>query len=110
MVHNEIVDNNNGDSLKNKFLNKIFPIGGNALSDSVNTENTVSNITHNIHDTGIVMDDSFVSVEGPIDPNVISFVPSQCANESEDTSETVDFKFSRPIEEERTSLVYGKNL
>ena len=101
--------------MKNKFLNKIFPIGGNSLSDSVNTENTVSiesfgNITHNIHDTGIVMDDSFVSVEGPIDPNVISFVPSQSVNESEDTSETVDFRFSRPIEEERTSLVYGKNL
>ena len=93
-VHNEIVDNNNGDSLKNKFLNKIFPIGGNARSDSVNTENTVSNITHNSHGTGIVMDDSFVSVEGPIDPNDIS------ANESEDISETEDFRFSRPIEEE----------
>ena len=101
--------------MKNKFLNKIFPIGGNALSDSVNTENTVSierfgNITHNSHDTGIVMDDSFVSVEGPIDPNDISFVPSQCANESEDISETKDFRFSRPIEEERTFLVYEKNF
>ena len=108
-VHNEIVDNNNGDSLKNKFLNKIFPIGGNARSDSANTEITVSiesfgNITHNSHDTGIVMDDSFVSVEGPIDPNDIS------ANESEDISETEDFRFSRPIEEERTFLVYEKNL
>ena len=50
------------------------------------------------------MDDSFVSVEGPIDPNDIS------ANESEDISETEDFRFSRPIEEERTFLVYEKNL
>ena len=39
-VDNEIIYNNNGDHLKNKFLNKIFPIGGNTLSDSVNTENT----------------------------------------------------------------------
>ena len=88
-VHNEIVDNNNGGSLKNKFLHKIFPVDGNAVSDSVNTENTVSiesfgNITRNSHDTGIAMDDSFVSVQGPIDPNDISLVPSQCANESED--------------------------
>ena len=39
-MHNEIAHNNSGDSLKNKFLNKIFPIGGYALSDSVKTENT----------------------------------------------------------------------
>ena len=112
-VHNEIVDNNNGDSLKNKFLNKIFPIGGNARSDSANTEITVSiesfgNITHNSHDTGIVMDDSFVSAEGPIDANDINFVPTQCA-ESEDISETQDFRFSRLIEE-RAFLVFQKNL
>ena len=114
-VCNEIVDNNNGDSLKNKFVNNIFPIDGNTLCDSVNTGNTgniesFGNITHNSHDTGIVIDDSFVSVESHIDPNDISFVPSQCANKSEDISETEDFRFSRPIEKEGTFLVYEKNL
>ena len=54
------------------------------------------------------MDDSFVSAEGPIDANDINFVPTQCA-ESEDISETQDFRFSRLIEE-RTFLVFEKNL
>ena len=74
---------------------------------TLNTKNTgniesFGNITHNSHDTDIAMDDSFLSVESPIDPNDISFVPSQCAKESEDISETEDFRYSRPIEEERT--------
>ena len=56
------------------------------------------------------MGDSFVSLKGPIDPNDISFVPSKLANESEDISGTEDFRFSRQIEEERTILVYEKNL
>ena len=91
-VYNEIVDNNNSDSLENKFVNNIFPIDGNSLCDSVNTENTgniesFGNITQNSHDTAIVMDDLFVSGENPTDPNDISFVPSQCANESEDIRE-----------------------
>ena len=56
------------------------------------------------------MEDSFVSIEGLIDPNDISFVASQCANKSEGISETQNFRFSRLIEEERTFLVYDKKL
>ena len=56
------------------------------------------------------MEDSFVSIEGPIDPNDISFVASQCASKSEGISETQNFRFSRLIEEERTFLVYDKKL
>ena len=75
MIYNEIVDNNDGHSLKTIFLNEIFPISGNTLCDSQNIVNIESfgNITHNSNDTGIVMDDSFVSLEGPSDPNDIMY-------------------------------------
>lgn len=45
----------------------------------------------------------------PSDPHCISFVPSN-APTSLKTSEMEDFRFSRPIKEERTFLVYEKNL
>ena len=51
-----------------------------------------------------------LALEGSSDPNYISFVPGQCANESKDISETEDFRFSRPIKEEKSFLVYEKNL
>ena len=38
-----------------------------------------------------------MSVEDPSDLHYISFVPSQCAKESEDISETEDFRFSRQL-------------